>query len=169
MKKFLFYNIFFLTCFHVFAQNKFDITKYGAVGDGSTVATKALQSAIDACNKNGGGDVVIPTGVFIIGTVHLKSNEHLYLQSGAILRGSPNLQDYEAYTPEKPYAPIHKGMFFTENEENIVISGEGQIDGNGDVFFRLEEAKKLDAEATKYTRQKDGYRKVAARRWAGSS
>ncbi len=53
-------------------------------------------------------------------------------------------------------------MFFTENEENIVISGEGQIDGNGDVFFRLEEAKKLDAEATKYTRQKDGYRKVAA-------
>ncbi len=160
MKKFLFYNIFILTCFHVFAQNKFDITKYGAVGDGSTVATKSLQSAIDACNKNGGGDVVIPTGVFIIGTIHLKSNIHLYLKSGAILRGSSNLEDYEAYIPEKPYAPIHKGMFFTENAENIVISGEGQINGNGDVFFRLDEAKKLDAEATKYTRQKDGYRKV---------
>ncbi len=162
MKIFLSYCIFFLLSSAVFAQNKFDITAYGAAGDGKTVATKALQSAIDACNKNGGGDVIIPTGVFIIGTVHLKSNVHLYLQAGAILRGSPNLQDYEPYTPEKPYIPIHKGMLFTEDAENIVISGEGQIDGNGDVFFNPDEAKKLDAEVTKFTRQKENYRKVAA-------
>lgn len=160
MKKFISCCLFFLPYAFVSAQNTFDITTYGAVGDGKTVATKAFQAAIDACNKNGGGDIVIPTGIFIIGTVHLKSNVHLYLQAGAILRGSANLQDYETYTPEKPYIPIHKGMLFTEDAENIVISGEGQIDGNGDVFFNQDEAKKLDAETTKFTRQKANYRHV---------
>ena len=122
--------------------NQFIITKYGAVADGKTIATQALQTAIDDCNKNGGGEVVIPTGVFIIGTVHLKSNVGLYLQNGSILRGSPNLNDYESYTPDTPYLPIYKGMFFTENAANINIYGQGQIDGNGDVFFELDKAKK---------------------------
>lgn len=160
MKKFSLCIVLLISVAFVSAKNKFDVTKYGAVGDGQTVATKALQSAIDACNKNGGGDVIIPTGIFIIGTAHLKSNVNLYLQAGAILRGSSNLQDYEAYTPQKPYNPIHKGMLFTEDAENIVISGEGQIDGNGDVFFKQDEAKRLYAEATKFTRQKDNYRHV---------
>ncbi len=161
--KFLFiFCVVALSGFCSFGQNKYDITSYGAVNDGKTIATKSLQAAIDACNKNGGGDVIVPAGLFIIGTVYLKSNVHLYLQAGAILRGSPTLQDYEAYTPEKPYVPIHKGMFFTEDAENVVISGEGQIDGNGDIFFKPGEAKKLDAQATKYTRQKDNYRKVSS-------
>ncbi len=119
MKKFLFYNIFFLTCFHVFAQNKFDITKYGAVGDGSTVATKALQSAIDACNKNGGGDVVIPTGVFIIGTVHLKSNEHLYLQSGAILRGAPTCKIMKHTHQKNHMPPFTKECFLPKTKRTL--------------------------------------------------
>lgn len=150
-----------LFCASGFARLKtFDITTYGGIGDGKTVNTKALQAAIDACNKNGGGDVVVPTGVFVIGTVYLKSNVHLYLQNGAIIRGSSNLDDYEPYTPEKPFVPIHKGMFFAENAENISITGEGQIDGNGDVFFELDKAKKLDSKATQYTRQKDNFRHV---------
>lgn len=148
-------------CVAGFAQLKsFDIKAYGGIGDGQTINTKALQSAIDACNANGGGDVVIPTGVFVIGTVYLKSNVHLYLQNGAIIRGSSDLADYEPYTPEKPYVPIHKGMFFAENAENISIRGEGQIDGNGDVFFELDKAKKIDSKGTQYTRQKDNFRRV---------
>ena len=139
----------------------YNIAAYGAVGDGKTISTKSLQSAIDACHANGGGVVVIPTGVFIIGTVYLKSNVHLSLQSGAIIRGSGNLADYEPYTPEKPFVPIHKGMFFAEDAENISITGEGQIDGNGDVFFELDQAKKLDAAATQYTRQQNNFRHVA--------
>lgn len=140
----------------------YDIKAYGAVGDGRTVSTKALQSAIDACNAAGGGEVRVPPGTFIIGTVYLKSNVHLYLQSGAIIRGSSNLDDYEPYTPEKPFVPIHKGMFFAEDAENITISGAGQIDGNGDVFFELDKAKKLDATTTQYTRQKENFRRVAS-------
>lgn len=153
--------IFFLLAGYSFAQD-YNIQDFGAIGDSKTVNTGNMQKALDACNKAGGGTVVVPAGVYIIGTVHLKSNVHLYLQSGAILRGSANLNDYEPYIPDKPYNPIHKGMLFTEDAENIVISGEGQIDGNGDRFFELNKAKKLDATATQLTRQKENYRHVAA-------
>ena len=58
-----------------FAQLKqYNITAYGAVADNGTINTKSIQAAIDACNANGGGDVVVPTGVFLSGTIHLKSN-----------------------------------------------------------------------------------------------
>ncbi len=153
--------ILFVCAASCFAQLKsYDITAYGGVGDGKTINTKALQSAIDACSAAGGGDVSVPTGIFLIGTVYLKSNVHLNLQNGAIIRGSSNLNDYEPYTPEKPYLPIHKGMFFAENAENISISGQGQIDGSGDAFFELNQAKKLDAATTQYTRQKENFRHV---------
>lgn len=161
MKKLLVIACLYCTIKNCFAQNKsFNINAYGAVGDGKTVNTKALQTAVDDCNKNGGGMVVVPTGVYIIGTVHLKSNVQLFLEKGSILRGSSNLQDYDVFVPEKPYVTIHKGMLFTENAENISINGEGQIDGNGDQFFDLQNAKKLDAQTTRYTRQKDNYRHV---------
>jgi Glycosyl hydrolases family 28 len=150
----------FITC-TCWAQQTFNIKDYGAIGDGKLICTKALQSAMDACNKNGGGDVIIPPGIFVIGTVHLKSNVHLYLQSGSILRGSANLNDYESFFAGSPYNPVHKGMLFTEDAENIMISGEGQIDGNGDVFFELDKAKKLSADDTKFTRQKSNFRHVS--------
>jgi polygalacturonase len=145
-----------------FAQLKqYNITDYGAVANSGITCTKALQAAIDACNAHGGGDVVVPTGVFMIGTTHLKSNVHLYLQSGAILRGSANINDYEPYTPDTPYVPIHKGMFFTQDAENVSISGQGQIDGNGDSYFELDKAKTLDTSVTRYSRQGANFRHVA--------
>jgi len=152
----------FLCCsIQSFSQEKvFDIASYGATGDGKTIVTKSVQDAVNACNAAGGGKVIVPTGIFMIGTVHLKSNVHLYLGAGAVLRGSKNLDDYETYIPDKPYAPVHKGMLFTEDAENITISGEGQIDGNGDEFFDLNSAKKIDANGTKLTRQKDNFRHV---------
>ncbi|MBC7886448.1 MAG: right-handed parallel beta-helix repeat-containing protein [Ferruginibacter sp.] len=161
MKRLLSAISFLLLTAQSMAQEKrYDITTYGAMGDSKTVATKSIQAAVDACNAEGGGKVIIPAGVFIIGTVHLKSNVHLYLQSGAVLRGSSNLDDYEIFIPDQPFTPVHKGMLFTEDAENITISGEGQVDGNGDVFFDLNSAKKIGVEGTKFTRQKEGFRKV---------
>ncbi len=87
---------------------------------------------------------------------------HLYLQSGAILKGSANLGDYEIYTPDKPFSPVHKGMLFTEDAENVSISGEGQIDGNGDVYFDFGHAKNIDSAGTSLTRQKNNFRKVVS-------
>lgn len=132
----------------------FDIRTFGAIGDDKTLNTEAVQRAVDACSLNKGGTVLIPTGTFIIGTVYLKSNVHLYLESGAILRGSSNLNDYA------PYNEVHYGMLYAVNSENITISGFGNIDGNGDHFFDLNKAKKIDSEGTKFTRQKDNFRKV---------
>jgi polygalacturonase len=146
--------LLFLSLYSASSQT-FDILKYGAIGDGKTLNTEAVQKAVDACFQNGGGKVVVPTGVFIIGTVILKSNVHLYLEAGAVLRGSPDLNDYA------PYNQVHYGMLYAVNSENINISGFGNIDGNGDHFFDLTKAKKIIWTGTNYTRQKENYRKVA--------
>jgi polygalacturonase len=161
MKKYFLVICLLAVCCPLFAQQHiYNITDYGAVNDGKTISTKFIQKAIDECNAKGGGEVLIPTGVFIIGTVYLKSNVELHLQKSAILRGSSNLNDYEVYVPEKPFNTIHKGMLFAQDAENITISGEGQIDGNGDVYFDLDAAKKIDSAGTRFTRQKNNFRKV---------
>ena len=85
---------------------------------------------------------------------------NLYLQSGAILRGSTNLNDYEPYRPDTPFSPIHKGLLFTQDAENVSITGQGQIDGNGDSYFDLTKAKALPPEVTQYSRQGTNFRHV---------
>ena len=142
-----------LIMFQINAQT-FDIKNFGAIGDGKTLNTEAVQKAVDTCNQDGGGTVVIPTGIFIIGTVYLKSNVHLLLEPGSILRGSPNLSDYA------PFNAVHYGMLYAQNAENISITGFGNIDGNGDHFFDLTKAKKIEWNGTQYTRQKGNFRKV---------
>ncbi len=61
----------------------FDILKYGANGNGKTLNTKAIQTAIDDCNRHGGGMVYIPPGDFVSGTLRFRSNITLYLEAGA--------------------------------------------------------------------------------------
>ena len=74
----------------------FNVTDFGAVGDGKVLNTAFIQNAIDECNKNGGGKVVVPAGVFKTGTVVLKDNVELHLMSGATLLGSDNIDDYNS-------------------------------------------------------------------------
>jgi len=147
-------TLFLLLFITISNAQTYDVSKFGAVGDGKTLNTQSIQKAVDACTKNGGGTVIIPFGTFIIGTVYLKDNVHLYLETGAILRGSPNLKDYA------PFNEVHYGMLYAENAENITISGQGNIDGNGDVFFDKTKPKKIEQEGTKDTRQKGNFRKV---------
>ena len=72
----------------------YNILDYGAVSDGKTLCTSAIQSAIDDCNKNGGGRVLIPSGNFDSGTVYLKDNVELHLEHGALLIASADIDDY---------------------------------------------------------------------------
>lgn len=137
----------------------FNINDYGAVGDNKTINTLAIQHAVDACYKNGGGRVYVPAGVFITGTFHLKSNIDLYLENGAVLKGSANLNDYESYTKPE-YGLNYFGMLYTADAENVSVSGSGVIDGNNKVFFDFDKAKKIDANSSRFTRQKENYRKV---------
>src|SRR5215813_2271057 len=63
----------------VFPKRDFDITKFGAKADGTTDSTQAFKQAISACNKAGGGRVVVPAGTFLTGAIHLKSNVNLFV------------------------------------------------------------------------------------------
>src|SRR3954464_11859155 len=70
----------------VFPKRDFPITRYGAVGDGKKDCTESFSKAINACNKAGGGRVVVPAGLFLTGAIHLKSNVNLYVSKEATIK-----------------------------------------------------------------------------------
>lgn len=100
------------------------ILTYGAKNDGKTINTVAIQQAIDACSGSGGGRVLVPAGIFISGTVHIKRGVNLVIEQGAVLKGSDQLSDYQAVkgTP---------ALIIAQDVDHIAISGQGVIDGNG--------------------------------------
>jgi polygalacturonase len=117
----------------------YNIRDYAAKGDGKTLDTAALQSAIDACHRDGGGTVLVPAGAFVIGTVELKSNVTLHLAAAAKLLGSADGKQYHAagaipLTGEHTMGDGNDGLIFAANAENITIEGEGTIDGQGAQF-----------------------------------
>lgn len=112
----------------------FNIKDYGAIGDGKTLNTKAIQKAIDACHQQNGGTVIIPAGVFICSTLELKSNVTLHVTAGGKLLGSPKREDY---TAGKGVPPGNGNIVFlyAVNASNVSIEGKGIIDGNGLAFY----------------------------------
>ena len=77
-----------------FPARDFQISKFGAVGDGETDCTKAFAEAIAACSAAGGGRVVVPSGVFLSGAIHLKSGVNLHVSEGATIRFVTNTAAY---------------------------------------------------------------------------
>ncbi len=138
----------------------YNILNAGAKGDGVTLNTLSIQKAIDSISSSGGGKILIPPGTFLTGTLQLKSHIHLYLEEGAVLKGSPNLKDYKIYQAEG-YELSHYGVLYAQNENNITISGPGVIDGNEEVFFLWNQAKKIEWGGAANTRQKDAFRSVS--------
>ncbi|MDR1381742.1 MAG: polygalacturonase [Tannerella sp.] len=98
-------------------------------GDGKTLNTIALQRAIDECSAKGGGVISLPAGEYLTGTLFLRKNVCLNLEKGAIISGSRNESDY-------PGTGRRKALIFAEYADNISITGEGVINGNGDAFTR---------------------------------
>ncbi|MBB5061770.1 glycoside hydrolase family 28 protein [Granulicella mallensis] len=118
------------------AQRFIDPRDTGAQGDGHTLNTNALQKAIDQAATAGGGVVVIPPGDFLSGGLVLRSHVTLHLEAGAILRGSPRVEDYE-YRPGPPVEGDSNGhhLLFALDAEDIAITGHGTIDGGGSAFW----------------------------------
>jgi len=131
----------------------FRIEDYGAVGDGRTVNTIPIQKTIDQCAKMGGGTVVMPAGVFVSGTLQLRSHVNLRMESGSVLQGSDKLEHYLLDGKRV-------GLLFTQDAENVSITGSGTIDGNGDLFMDLTTPKKIDSAGSAWTRQKGRFREV---------
>ena len=117
------------------------ITDYGAVGDGKTLNTSAIQNAIDACTSAGGGRVIVPAGKYLSGTICLKSNVDLYLDSGAELISSLDPYDMPdlmgGFEDDNRDTGWEGGCFLlARHAENVTISGFGRIDGRGrEVFY----------------------------------
>jgi polygalacturonase len=113
-----------------------NILDYGAQADGQTKNTSAIQKAIDSAHANGGGIVYFPPGIFVTGGLVLRSRVTLYLEAGSILRGSTDLQDYKYHggPPEEGDAN-GRHLIFARDAEDIVITGFGTIDGQGEKFW----------------------------------
>jgi polygalacturonase len=113
----------------------FSIRDYGATGDGKTLDTAAINKAIGACAAAGGGQVLLPPGKYLSGTVHLKSHVTLFLEAGAMLIGTANLDQYQhptlpAFLPEAKWGKWHRALILGDGLEDIAIVGQGVIDGN---------------------------------------
>lgn len=112
----------------------YNIADFGAVGDGITLNTEAVQKAIDTCTNEKGGTVLVPAGDFVVGTIELKSNVTLKLGSQGRLLGSPKIAHYRAGNSVPP-GNGNIVMISAANAENVAIEGPGTIDGNGAKFF----------------------------------
>jgi polygalacturonase len=105
---------------------------YGATGDGVTLDTAKLQGALDRCNILGGGEIVIPAGRYLTGSLSLRSNVTLRLEKDAVLQGSPDFSHYRLGQVrwEGKWIPGYLGLIHAIGARDIAIVGEGHIEGN---------------------------------------
>ncbi len=117
------------------------IMDFGAVADGITRSTAAIQAAIDACTASGGGRVTVPAGKYLSGTIQLKSNVDLHLERGAELIASLDPADLPDrmgdFDDDNRDTGWEGGCFlFARHAEHVTLSGFGRIDGRGrEVFY----------------------------------
>ena len=126
------------------------VKECGAVGDGVTLDTKAIQTAIDSVAAQGGGVVEVPAGVYLTGSLWLRDNINLHLNPGAVIKGSPDLKDYcDENCCSQNEAEIKGGDYISGGHlimgvgvRNVSITGQGRIDGNSDAFMLDENGKR---------------------------
>jgi hypothetical protein len=104
----------------------FNVKNYGATGNKADMATEAIQRALDAASKAGGGVVYLPAGDYTSGTLHLRSHVKLYLEIGATLYGSTSESDFTT-----------DALLLGEDLENISIEGRGTINGQSQYVWRM--------------------------------
>ena len=117
---------------------RYDIRTFGATGDGSTLDTRAIQSAIDAAHEAGGGTVDCPPGVYRCGSMEMKSRVTLHLEAGCTLRASDRREDYLKIIPLEAHARrfnYDEHLLFARNAESVSITGPGTLDGSGTSFM----------------------------------
>ena len=134
-KRFIFILCGLFLCAGTIAATDYNVLQLGVVGDGKTLNTQSLQSAIDALHAKGGGQLYFPAGRYLTGSLQLKSNVTLYLEKEAMLLGSTSPYDYPGFSTEKELKVnndhFDQALIYAEEAENIGITGEGCIDGQG--------------------------------------
>lgn len=126
----------------------YNVRNYGAIGDGKKLDSPAINAAIEACAKAGGGTVRLTAGTYLCGSLHLRSHINLQLDSGATILGAP--QEMLAYDPAEVFQGaayqdgghtyFHNSLIWGEDLTDVSITGQGMINGGG----LLRSAKLLD-------------------------
>lgn len=118
----------------VFQDKEYNILDYGAVADGITNNSNAFREAIKICTANGGGIVLVPTGKFLTGPIHLDNNINLHLNEGAEILFSKNHEDYELVhtsyegTELMNFSPL----IYAYKKKNVAVTGKGILNGQAD-------------------------------------
>jgi polygalacturonase len=121
-----------------FPKRDFSILKYGAKAGGTIDCREAINKAIEACSKAGGGRVMVPAGVFLTGAIRLRSNVNLHVSKGATLKFATDPKAYSpiVHTRWEGMELMHLSpLIYAYEEQNIAITGQGTLDGQGKSFF----------------------------------
>ena len=139
MKQITLTFFFLLSSLCCMSQYIYNVRDYGAKGDGQTLDHEAINRAIDVCTQQGGGQVVLPTGTYLCGSIRLKSNVDLHLTPGARILAAP--ASMKAYDESEVFGGpeyqdgghtyFHNSLIWAEGQHNVSITGRGTIDGDG--------------------------------------
>ncbi|MCR4852516.1 MAG: glycoside hydrolase family 28 protein [Prevotella sp.] len=128
--------------------NTVNLKDFGGVGDGITSNTKAFAKAISALNKQGGGHLIVPSGIYLTGPISLKDNIDLHVERNAIILFSPDKLEFmerDETTGAITGTKARPGISASKRH-NISITGEGVIDGNGEWWRGVKRSKVSDTE-----------------------
>jgi len=133
-------NVCFAGAEHQSSSILFDVRQFGAVGDGKSLDTKAINRAIDSAGSVGGGTVYLPAGNYLCGSIHLRSNINIYLDQGASIVAGPVGEGID-YDEEEPSVSVkyqdyghshwHNSLIWGSDLHDVSISGNGTIYGKG--------------------------------------
>lgn len=143
---------------HVSAQGYYNVRQYGAKNDSTKLATLAINKAIAAASKAGGGTVYFPAGKYLTGSIHLKSNITILIDAGAELHFSDNFDDYLPMVKSR-YEGVDvtsfSPLFYAYEAENIAITGRGLINGHGKKWWDFVEGYKDNQPRSKWQTEFD--------------
>ena len=122
----------------------YSVLDFGAVPDGQTLCTEAIQKAIDNCANSGGGKVFIPAGKYLTRPIFLKSNINIEILAGAVLLADTVISEYPAIQGRYGgiESTVYASLFTGFKLENISITGRGILDGQGKVWWQAHEINK---------------------------
>lgn len=131
-------TVLFCGCRTTFTQShpeivrSYNVRDFGAAGDGQTKDTVAFQKALDTCAVNGGGEVIVPAGNYLIGSVQLGYRTTLRLETNCCIIGSSDTNDYPMLDIrwEGRWQPGRRALIYAANVDHIGIVGPGRIEGN---------------------------------------
>ena len=141
-----------------FPDRTFNVLDFGADPTGVALSTDAIQQAIDACNEQGGGTVILPSGLYLTGPLTLKSNVRLYTDWNCFVLFSHDLDLYEicdiwfeGIPTKRCTSPLN-----AQDAENIAITGHGTFNGNGDWWRPVKKSKMAETQWKKHLKEKGG-------------